>query len=132
MDKEIPQLARGSGVAATERVEAQDSRPAATACAGLEAPKIESTMTLIEKLTKTSEGMRLYQQERAIQELGDLICEVMCEQHVTRADLAKRLGCTRGNISHLLDGRANMTVQTISDVFTALGHTVHFNAELIP
>lgn len=84
------------------------------------------TETLIEKLTKTPDGMRLYQQERAIQELTDLICELMDEQHVTRTDLAHRLGKTPGYITQLLDGRANMTIRTISDVLHALNRAVHF------
>ena len=82
--------------------------------------------TLTEKLTKTPEGMRLYQQERAIQELTDLVCELMDEQDVSRSALARRLGRTKGYITQLLDGRANMTVRTISDVFTALDRAVHF------
>jgi len=82
--------------------------------------------TLIEKLTKTPEGMRLYQQERAIQELTDMICEIMQKQGVSRSELARRLGTTKGHITQLLDGLRNMTVRTISDVFTALDHAVHF------
>ena len=46
--------------------------------------------TLIERLTKTAEGMRLYQQERAIQELTELACEIMAEQDVSRSELARR------------------------------------------
>ncbi len=82
--------------------------------------------TLTERLTKTPEGMRLYQQERAIQELTDLVCELMDEQDVSRSELAKRLGRTPPYITQLLDGRANMTVRTISDIFTALDRTLHF------
>ena len=84
------------------------------------------TQTLIEKLTQTPEGMRLYQQERAIQEATDLICEVMEERGVGRADLARRLGKTKGYITQLLDGRRNMTVRTMSDVFGALNCAIHF------
>lgn len=76
--------------------------------------------------TQTPEGMRLYQQERAILEVTEVICELMDKQGVSRSDLAKRLGRTKGYITQLLDGRANMTVRTISDVFTALGLAVHF------
>ncbi len=82
--------------------------------------------TLIEGLTKTKEGMRLYQQERAIQDLTDLVCEVMEEENVSRAELARRIGKTKGYITQLLDGRTNMTVRTISDVFTVLNRAVHF------
>ncbi len=85
--------------------------------------------TLTEKLTKTAEGMRLYQQERAILEVTELVCQLMDEQDVSRSELATRLGRTKGYITQLLDGRANMTVRTISDVFTALDRAVHFQEE---
>jgi transcriptional regulator with XRE-family HTH domain len=82
--------------------------------------------TLIDRLTKTADGMRLYQQERAIQELTDLLCEIMEEDGVSRSDLARRLGKSKGYITQLLDGRSNMTVRTISDVFGALNRALHF------
>ena len=84
--------------------------------------------TLTEKLTGTAEGMRLYQQECAILEVTELVCQLMDEQGVTRAELANRLGRTKGYIDRLLDGRAGMTVRTISDVFTALDRSVCFRA----
>lgn len=84
------------------------------------------THTLIDKLTQTPEGMRLYQQERAIQEATDLICEVMEEKGIGRADLARRLGKTKGYITQLLDGRTNMTVRTLSDVLGTLDCAIHF------
>lgn len=87
--------------------------------------------TLIEKLTSTPEGMRLYQQERAIQDVTDLICEVMDEEQVSRSQLAGRIGKTKGYVTQLLDGRANMTVRTISDVFCALGRAIHFQDGLL-
>lgn len=88
--------------------------------------------TLIEQLTKTPKGMRLYQQERAILEVTELVCRLMDEQRVTRSELANRLGCTKRYITQLLDGRVDVTVvdvtmRTISDVFTALGRAVHFH-----
>ena len=82
--------------------------------------------TLTETLTKTTEGMRLYQQERAILDVTELVCQVMHKQDVSRSQLADRLGKTKGYITQLLDGRTNMTVRTISDVFVALNRAVHF------
>lgn len=73
-----------------------------------------------------ADEMRLHQQERAILEVTELICRLMEEQKVSRADLAKCLDRPEGYITRLLDGRASMTVQVISDVFVALGHVVHF------
>lgn len=82
--------------------------------------------SLMERLTSTPEGMRLYQQERAIQELTDLVCQIMDERKVTRAELAARLGKTKGYVTQLLDGRTNMTVRTIADVLGALDCAIHF------
>ena len=83
--------------------------------------------TLSARLTRTKEGHRLYQQERSILNLTELICKLMEETGVSRSELARRLGKTKGYISQLLDGESNMTVRTISDVFTALGKTVYFS-----
>ena len=82
--------------------------------------------SLIERLTATEEGMKLYQQERAIQEVTELICALMDERGINRTELAKRLGRSKGYITQLLDGQANMTLRTISDVFTAIGLSIHF------
>jgi len=82
--------------------------------------------TLIETLTRTEEGRRLFQQERAILEVTELICEIMEDDGVSRSELAKRLKKSKGYITQLLDGEANMTIRTISDVFVALGRTIHF------
>ena len=84
------------------------------------------SQTLMEKLTATPEGMRLYQQERAIQEITDLVCQIMEEEKVSRAEMAKRLGRTKGYITQLLDGRTNMTIRTMSDVLAALDRALHF------
>lgn len=78
-------------------------------------------MTAVEKFVQDTEAMRLYQQERAILEITELIYKVMEQQGVNKTTLADRLGKSRGYVSQLLDGETNMTVRTISDVFTALG-----------
>jgi len=85
--------------------------------------------TLTEKLTNTPQGLRLYQQERAIQEVTDLICELMEQQKVARSELAQRLGKTKGYITQMLDGRTNMTIRTVADVMTALGFSVRVQAD---
>jgi transcriptional regulator with XRE-family HTH domain len=70
--------------------------------------------------------MRLYQQERAILEVTELICQLMDEQEVSRSELARCLGTSKGYVTQFLDGRTNMTIRTISDVFTALNRALHF------
>lgn len=76
--------------------------------------------TLSDKLMQSREGRRLYGQERLILEVTELICEIMEAKGITRSELAGRLGKSKGWVSQLLDGGANMTLHTIADVFTAL------------
>jgi transcriptional regulator with XRE-family HTH domain len=78
--------------------------------------------SLKDRLTKTHEGLLLWHQERSILDVTEKICELMEREGVNRAQLAKRLGKTRGYVTQLLDGTTNMTVRTISDVFTVLGY----------
>lgn len=87
---------------------------------------MKKTETLTEKLTKTDEGMRLYRQERTILEATELICLLMHEQGVSNKELARRLGKSRKHIMRLLDGQKNVTLRTLSDIFTALNRTVQF------
>jgi len=83
--------------------------------------------TFVEEVTSTEAGTRAFNQECAILELTELICRIMQETGVGRAELARRLGKTKGYVTQLLDGRANMTLRTIADVFTALGRTIRFD-----
>jgi len=76
---------------------------------------------LSDKITRTREEMRLYQQERAIMEVTELISGLMEEHGMTKAHLAKELGTSKANITQMLDGRRNMTIRTISDVLFCLG-----------
>ncbi|WLD10858.1 helix-turn-helix transcriptional regulator [Planctellipticum variicoloris] len=44
---------------------------------------------------------------------------------MTRSELADRLGKSKGHITQILDGTANLTLRTVSDVFFALGCEFH-------
>ena len=80
---------------------------------------------LTKKLNGTPEQIRLYQRERAIVEVTELISQVMDGVEVNKSELANRLGKTKGHITQLLNG-ANMTIGTMSDVFGAMGKSIHF------
>ncbi len=86
------------------------------------------TETLIEKLTKTPEGRRLFQRERTELDMTELVCKVMDEQGVSRAKLAKRLSTQEWCIDKLLDGSIEFDLRQWSDVFFALGREVRFQA----
>jgi len=76
--------------------------------------------TLFDEFVSSPEDMRIFHQEKLILDCTELICEQMEKQGVTKTELAKRLGRTKGYITQLLDGRANMTLRTISDMMWAL------------
>jgi len=80
---------------------------------------------LTDQITNTDEGMRVWQQERVIFEITERLCELMEEHRVSRSELAKRLRCSRGRVTQMLDGTRNMTIRTVSDLFWALGHQFH-------
>lgn len=58
-------------------------------------------------------------------EVTELVCQLMEADGVSRTELASRLGKTKGYVTKLLDGRTNMTIRTISDVFMALDRAFH-------
>lgn len=78
-----------------------------------------------DELTSTPEGMAHYQEERVVLEATELICELMERRGVNKAELAKRLGKSRPYITRLLNGSANMTLRTISNVLLVLGRSLH-------
>jgi transcriptional regulator with XRE-family HTH domain len=82
-------------------------------------------VTLRDEITKTKPGRRAWHQERAIFETTNMMCELMESARISRSELARRLGTTKGFVSQLLDGSTNMTLRTISDVFLELGCEFH-------
>lgn len=85
--------------------------------------------TFVEKVTATREGKRLYEQERAILEVTELICKLMERRNVSKSELARRIGKSKAYVTQLLDGRTNMTLRTISDVLFALDSSLRFREQ---
>lgn len=79
------------------------------------------TKTLVEQYVDDPIHMRLFQQERAIYEVTEVIESVMDERGVTRAQLADKLGKSKSWVTQLLDGEGNKTVRTVADVLAVLG-----------
>ena len=77
--------------------------------------------TLVEQYVQDPVHMRLFQQERAIYEVTELLESTMAEVGVTRAELARRLGKSKGWVTQLLDGDANKTIRTVADAFAVVG-----------
>jgi transcriptional regulator with XRE-family HTH domain len=84
--------------------------------------------SIIDELKNNSEEMRLYQQEWLILEVTELVASLMKDKRVSKTELAKRLGRSKGYITQLLDGRANMTLRTVADLMWALDASLGVSA----
>ncbi len=85
--------------------------------------------TIINELNSDSEEMRLYQQEWLILEVTELIAELMEKKGIKKNKLAQLLGKSKGYITQLLDGRANMTLRTVADVMWALDSSLGVSSQ---
>lgn len=63
---------------------------------------------------------KLVAEERLIAEVTEAIWEVMEASGCSKAELAQRMGSTKGHISQVLSGSRNMTLRTIADICHAL------------
>ena len=118
---------KGNGRLAKER--AQSSRVDSGGIRGAKATnrtggqgKKHLTKTLVEEYVDDPNHMRLFQQERSIYEVTELLESLMHELHVNRAELANRLGKSKGWVTQLLDGESNKTIRTVADAFAVLGY----------
>jgi transcriptional regulator with XRE-family HTH domain len=75
---------------------------------------------------KSESARRLLREEELILDVTENICVALTSEAVTRMELARRLGRTKGFISQLLGGGRNLTLRTIADVADALGYVVQF------
>jgi len=81
-------------------------------------------MSIYDRITSSPERLKNFQRERLEMEITELICQVMEEQSISRAELARRLGKSRAYVTKVLRDGSNLTVKTISDVFFALGRSL--------
>jgi antitoxin component HigA of HigAB toxin-antitoxin module len=66
------------------------------------------------------ERRQYYYQEKLILEVTELICELMKQKGISKAELARKLGRSKSNMTQLLDGTTNMTLRTVSDTLLVL------------
>lgn len=52
------------------------------------------------------------------------ICEAMKEEHLSRSELARRLGKSRQYVSRILNESANFTLETVVEISMALNRKV--------
>ena len=86
----------------------------------MKAEELMNDVVLNKKLQKNPELKKFYYQEQLILKVTELISKLMLKEKVSKTKLAKRLDVGKSYVTQLLDGTSNMTLRTISDVFTAL------------
>jgi Helix-turn-helix. len=64
---------------------------------------------------------RLLREEQFIVHASEKLVELLERESVTRVELARRLGKTKGFVSQILAGDKNLTLRTVADVCDALG-----------
>ncbi len=77
-----------------------------------------------DKMLSEMKQTESYWVEAARDDISDRICEMMQEQGVSKAELARRLGKSRQYVTRMLQGNGNFTVETLVKVAFALGYFV--------
>lgn len=74
---------------------------------------------------------RLLRQEELILEITEVLSEALAKEGITKAELASRLGKTKGFVSQILAGGRNLTLRTIADVADALACRISIHCEKV-
>jgi plasmid maintenance system antidote protein VapI len=77
---------------------------------------------LLDKYMEDPEFALLLTQGELILEVTERICEIMENENISRIELAKRMGKTKGFVSHLLGGGRNLTLKSVGSILFALGY----------
>ncbi|MEJ5328604.1 MAG: helix-turn-helix transcriptional regulator [Desulfobaccales bacterium] len=86
-------------------------------------------MTLMDHYTQDPQFARLLAQEELILEVTETLCALLEKEGVSRTELARRLGKTKGFVSQLLGGGRNLTLRTLADVLSVLGYRLQLKPE---
>lgn len=70
-----------------------------------------------------------FEAERLILAATEMILELMEDEDLTRMELAKKVGKSKGHISQLLNGKRNMTLKTLAEIAFALNTRVNVAAQ---
>src|ERR1022692_4037273 len=73
------------------------------------------------------ERHRDLEQEILLVSATELICQLIEQDGVSRAELARRIGKSKAFVTQLLSGSRNITLRTLADVAWALGARVELS-----
>ena len=80
------------------------------------------------KARKKGDYERLVAQETLILDATELIVDLLERHSISRQELARKLGKSKGFVTQLLSGERNMTLRTLADLGYVLGQRI----ELVP
>lgn len=80
-------------------------------------------------IAESNENRRAVRQRELIIEVTEAIYAEMERSHITKGQLAARLGRTPAFVTQILNGGRNLTLKTIADVADALGVNVRLRLE---
>ena len=75
----------------------------------------------IARQEECEDSRREYERERLIVWTLDALADLLQEGKVSKADVARRLGTSRANITQIFSGSRNATLATVSDLAWACG-----------
>lgn len=75
-----------------------------------------------EHFLQTPENRRLYQEEKLLVDVTELLAEVMDKKKMNRTELARAIGKSKAFVTQVLSGNHNMTLRTVADLFGAMRH----------
>jgi hypothetical protein len=84
----------------------------------------KGTLSLVECIASNPNGRRTLNREGLLLEATEAVLSLMKKQHVTRARLCNKLECSKTYLDNLLSCVFSPNLNTISDVFDALGYKV--------
>lgn len=81
-----------------------------------------------EQFVEDRNAQRLYEEETLAFEASELVAQLMEEQKISRAELARKIGKSKSHITQLLSGSRNMTLKTFAEILFALNSKAELRA----
>jgi antitoxin component HigA of HigAB toxin-antitoxin module len=81
---------------------------------------MESRKPIFEQFLSSEENRKIYEQERLLVDAAELLSLVMEKRHISRAELAAKLGKSKAHVTRVLRGNANLTLRTLADCLWVL------------
>lgn len=70
---------------------------------------------------ESDDSRRFYERERLAVWTMDMLAELMEQKGISRADVARKIGCSRSNVTQFFSGSKNPSLATVADLAWALG-----------